>query len=292
MKINNYIKRITYLFLGVIIFLIISTPNIIKADMGPKPYVEIKFKNIDETNYFVTLLSKNERSGPHHYYNNEESKREGDYPEIWEKFQNYEDEYYFLQNYSKIDENKTFRWGYYPPRDFKLLIYFADIDKFIISEPQKATAFANYYTFDLKKINLSISDINDPVKIQHNKKIDVEIYNFLIRLIFTIVIEILIAILFKFTTKNQIITILLTNILTQVALNIILSLMIYYYGFNILLFPLIIIIELIIFLVEALAYNVVFRKWLKDGRKKYITTYTFIANALSFILGMLLLFIR
>lgn len=292
MKLKLFFKKVLCLIMITAIFGFITTPNIVRADTAPKPFIEINFKNINQGEYFVTLLSKNKSSGPAIFYDGENYKNVGEYPDIWEKFQNYPDDYYFLQYYKKTDETNKFNWNYYPPVNFKLLIYFPSLNKFIISEPQSASAFANYYTFDLKKLDLPLTEVNEPIKITHNKKIGNEIFNFLIRLIFTIVIEIAIALLFKFNSKRQINTILITNLVTQIALNIVLSMIIYLHGYNIYFIPMLLMIEILIFIVEAVVYSLMFKKYLVKKRNKIIPLYVFIANSLSFVLGLILVIMR
>lgn len=87
----------------------------------------------------MTLLSKSDSTGPHSVYDGDSnnarySKKDEDF-EIWQKFVSYKDRdgFYFLQYFDKIDDNSVFRLGYYPPKEFKILVYFHDYNSFAVS---------------------------------------------------------------------------------------------------------------------------------------------------------------
>lgn len=79
------------------------------ADSAPKPSVVVKIKELENENYYVTLLSEKESTGPW-------SSSKDYYPvygsrEIWEKFNSYSDSdgYYFVGYFSDCSKNDTFR---------------------------------------------------------------------------------------------------------------------------------------------------------------------------------------
>ena len=297
-KRSKLVKLFSFFLVFVVMFLIINPNVIVKADMGPKPFVEIKFKNITEEEYFVTFLSKRKSSGPHRYYEALEGDEphKGDYPEIWQKFQDYEDSYYFLQNYKKLTKEDTYTWGYMPPRDFKVLVYFPSVDKMVVSEPYEMKAFATYYVFDLTKIegaNGKIENITAPVSLIHESQVGKTILQLLLRIGFTLAVEIVVALAFLLITKRQLLTIFVTNLATQIGLNILISLAIYFTGANIFYLIILLFLEILIFIAEAVTYHIVFGKELKDQSRGIwqIYLYAFVANLLSFGIGLLLLFI-
>ena len=288
--------RLFSLFLVLIgLFLIINPGVVVKADTAPKPYVEIEFKNVTEEEYFVTLLSKRKSSGPHYYYEDGEPLK-GDYPEIWQKFQDFEDNYYFLQNYKKLTKEETYTWGYMPPRDFKVLVYFPSLDKMIVSEPYEMKAFVTHYVFDLVKIeeaNGKLETITAPISLKYESQVGKTIWQLLLRIAFTLAIEILVALVFLFITKRQLLTILFTNLVTQIGLNILISLAIYFHGINIFYVIFLVFLEVLIFILEAVTYHIAFGNELKAKSRGIwqIYLYSFVANLLSFGVGSLLLFL-
>ena len=109
-------------------------PSMAYGDTGPKPSVNISFSGLDNVTCYVTLLSKSESTGPYSAYTIDSSrwKPENEDYDIFKKFLSYEDSdgYYFLQYLKKCSNNSSFSWTYYPPSDFKILIYFPKADAF------------------------------------------------------------------------------------------------------------------------------------------------------------------
>jgi hypothetical protein len=131
-------KKVLTFLLCILAFLAVS-PVAAHADTGPKPSVVIEFEGLPSGDCYVTLLSKSESTGPYSVYDGDPDhaqyqEGDADYP-VWEKFASYEDEdgYYFLQYFARLGDSSTFEWGYYPPEDFKILLYFPDDDRFVVS---------------------------------------------------------------------------------------------------------------------------------------------------------------
>jgi hypothetical protein len=80
---------------------------------------------------------------------------------IWEAFDSYQDkdDFYFLQYFTKLGEDAAFRWGYYPPKEFKILLYFPDDGSFAVSdEVYERYAFDSYYTVDLSHLTHPVTN--------------------------------------------------------------------------------------------------------------------------------------
>ncbi|NLG36379.1 MAG: hypothetical protein GX549_00090, partial [Clostridiales bacterium] len=119
---------------------LILFPMTARADIGPKPSVVVDFDGLDTHTYYATLLSRQRTTGPYsapgrdgaylHY-----NKDDEDYG-IFLKFTEYEDAdgYYFLQFFSDCTQTHRFSWTYYPPREFKILLYFPETDSFVVSD--------------------------------------------------------------------------------------------------------------------------------------------------------------
>ena len=88
------------------------------ADMGPKPSVNVEFTGGQGKEYYVTLLSENDSTGP--YY----TAKQGDIMQnkpsniisAAEKFEEYKDEdgYYFIQYVENCTERNLKYWCIFP----------------------------------------------------------------------------------------------------------------------------------------------------------------------------------
>ncbi len=248
------------------------------ADTGPKPSVTVKFNDLPDTTCIATLLGNEQSTGP--WYSGfvylQRYSEEGITEEIFHKFNDYKAEgWYFLGFLSNITDSKVMKWGYYPPETFRVLMYMPEKDAWIISDAYSRYTFDSYYTVTVGEDTLSVS-----VEIDSFGWIKA----FLIRIVITIVVELIIALFFRLRSKRQIIVIVITNLITQLVLNFVLStrLALGPLGTVIVFIPA----EIIIFLLEALVYV----KLLKDDAHtaKYCVWYSFIANLVTFIIGLLL----
>lgn len=262
MKKQNSFLKIVFILL----FFVLSI-TMVSADVGPKASVSIKISGIDEK-YFVTLLSDTRASGP---YDSDQPYTDQNFD--YTMFEDYNDEFYFLYNVSELDGSGTYSWDYYPPNNFKVLIYIPSTNKYIKSKQLDAFSFNTVY-------NLKIKD-NEIVDISKKYVTGFTLSDYLIRLFLTLLIEVSIALLFKFR-GYELKVIVITNIITQTLLLLILMVFNYqigYFGEMLIMLP----IELIILAVEILIYN----KYLEAC--KHPTIYAIVANLFSFLLGMYLL---
>lgn len=280
---NNYIKPIIATIVGLIILFAVTpaTTKAASADTGPKWFVDITFKNLPEGELYATLLSKSESTGPYsfNYSHYAESGTETQ-KEIDLKFGSYTDKdgYYYLHNFKKLGENANFHWGYYPPTKFKILIYSKTTDEFIENnEIFERYAFASYYTYDVKTGTTV-------------KSYDYfgEIVKLVFRILITIGIEIAIALLFKYR-GDKLIFIAIVNVITQLILNILLNVINYQSGW-LMMAILYISCEIIVFLLEAVAYSVGMTIIENKHEEKHTffllhVLYALAANLASFILG-------
>lgn len=277
---------------------IFSPPLKASADMGPKPSVNVSFEGVTEECY-VTLLSRASISGPWHVFSGEEEDlaiANEQYanktpPEIFKKFINFKDanDYYFLQRVVKLSNQQTsnkFVWSYYPPSVFKVLIYFPSVDSFYCSEILESYAFNSYFSLNLGDFSITKSEQTQLLPTA-KKSYDYfgEVIMMILRILATIAIELLIALLFTIRKKNLFIKIAIVNVITQVFLNVILNLLNYLDGAFVCLFAYIIL-EMIIAVVEGIAFSIIFvkSKEIKMPILKAIF-YSLSANALSFLAG-------
>lgn len=184
-----------------LLVILVILPITVNADMGPKPSVVINFKGLENEKYYVTLLSQKSSTGPYSAYDKEKANsryRDGDEEyEIWLKFVSYQDKsrYHFLQYFKDCSETSQFSWGYYPPYKFKILIYFPEYDKFIVSGIYEKYAFDSYYEVNME--GLSIQSVTQIENVKKNYDYKWELISLVIRIVATIAIEVVVALLFR-----------------------------------------------------------------------------------------------
>jgi len=123
-----------------------AIPVTVKADMGPKPSVVIEVTGFEGKEYYVTLLSERDSTGPWSHGNEYYDYMGEEW--VFEEFEKYQDKdgYYFLSFMEDCSEDDTFEWTYYPPQKFKVLIYTADDKQFYCSEEiYERYAFDSYF---------------------------------------------------------------------------------------------------------------------------------------------------
>lgn len=260
------------------------------ADTGPKPSVNIEIDGA-KGKYYVTLLSKYESTGPSSVYDPDSGfdyarYKEGDAEyEIWKKFVDYVDPdgFFFVQEFSLCEDGK-YVWGYYPPRIFKVLIYFPESDTFVASGINESYAFDSYY-----KMTLSDNDgMIVSEKLEKNYAYGAEILSLIARIIITLAIEVGIAVIFKLTAKKQLIFITVINAVTNTLLNVALNLINYYEG-EMMFTAMYVLFELAVFVIEAILYFFFLGKFSQKTQKRGIyVAYAFAANLISFGGGLLL----
>jgi hypothetical protein len=262
------------------------------ADTGPKPSVVVDFKGLEQEHYYVTLLSEQETTGPwtKHSDFSDFNSISSEHREIWEKLNNYQDSdgFYFLGCFQDCSDTDKFEWGYHPPDTFKILIYFPDYDRFIVSDTSYGCyAFDSYFTVDATKLNIQSVT---PVDLSVTRSYDFtwEMISLLCRIIVTISVELGIAWLFGFRTKKQILIIGLTNVVTQTVLNILLNVINYHQG-ELAFLSTYICMEFLVFLMEGMIYWMLLPRYeAKPERELHPWVYAGVANVASFIAGLLI----
>lgn len=273
-------KKVYKLMFLILLFVFIF-PLTAYADTGPKPSVVIEIKSLKDEDYYVTLLSENESTGPWSY-GEAYQEYHGD-KTAFDKFSQYEDQdgYYFLGHMQDCSETDRFEWNYYPPQRFKVLIYYPDRDQFQISENvYERYAFDSYY-------ELQVEDIDSSSLMLHKSyNYTKEIVALLIRIIITLFIEMTIAYLMGYGRSKNLKVIFYTNVITQIILNLFLNLIHYHSGLYDFVFSYVWL-ELLVMMIEA----VIYKKYTdvvhpKTGRKMHPIGYAVAANTASFVIGV------
>ena len=296
MKNRKY--SLVFIMLLCMIMAISAFPMTANADMGPKASVRIQFEHMGDELCYGTLLSKEKSTGPASAWDERTESAQKEYmdPGIWEIFVNYKDPdgYYFLQRSWKVSESKELAWTYYPPDDFKILLYYPETETFVSSGIYARYAFDTYYTVDMDGVDIGSVEYNDDLST--NERIEAyRSYNYRqemlalgARIVLTILIEMLVALLFGFRQKKQLLILAVVNIITQIILNVLLNVINYNSGplaftFFYVLF------ELIVFALEAVLYCTILKR-ISEKKKEdaYYTLYSFVANLISFGAGLFL----
>ena len=269
----------------VFLCMIMMFPIGVSGDTGPKPSVRIQFKNMGDELCYGTLLSKEESTGPAWAWDGKEENINLDFvdKDIWEAFVNYEDSdgYYFLQWAWKVNDTKELSWTYYPPNEFKVLLYYPETNTFVSSDVCKRYAFDTYYTVDMD--GQKMASVEYDKSLSGDSRLNVfksyelknEIIGLMGRMAITVVIEMVIGLLFGFR-KKELLYILLINIITQILLNVLLNVLPFDYLYYLLL-------EILVLVVEGVFYCLVFKK-----KKWYCLLYALTANVSSFVFGFFL----
>ena len=292
MKKRMYVGLFMLLFY--LIFAVTALPITANADMGPKPSVRIQFKNMGDDLCYGTLLSKEACTGPARVWDGT-SRNEQLYDldrDIWKAFVDYKDPdgYYFLQRGWTVSETGEIAWTYYPPGNFKILLYYPETKTFVSSGIYERYAFDTYYTVDMEGVRIGSVEYNEDLST--NERINAyrsynyrkELLSLAVRILLTIAIEMAVALLFGFLQKKQLKILALVNITTQLLLNLLLNIIHYNAG------PLIFIIsyvffEVIVFALEAGLYCKLLKKVSEKEENWYYILYSFVANSASFWVG-------
>lgn len=261
------------------------------ADFGPKPSVVVEFENAGDQEYYVTLVAKEDKLGSPYSRVTAEDQPETDDIAIWNRLVAYEDPdgMVFAGNVQKLTGDGAYVWGYYPPSEFRVLIYFPDTDSFVeSSEILEQYAFDSYYQMDFNDLPENWNDAVAAIPVTRKYNLVWQITAFLLRLAVTVVIESLLAVLFGFKGKRQMLLVLVVNCVTQLAMNLlILDESVGLFVFYVLQYALI---EVGVILTEGLVYCLALPKLAtpEQNRNIHPIAFAFFGNVASFSLGFLL----
>ena len=283
-----------FMLLFYLIFTVTALPITAKADMGPKPSVRIQFKNMGDDLCYGTLLSREKHAVRARVWDGTAilAQLYDLDRSIWKAFVDYKDSdgYYFLQRGWTVSETGEIAWTYYPPENFKILLYYPETETFVSSGSYERYAFDTYYTVDMEGVRIGSVEYNE--NLSTNERINAyrsynyqkELLSLAVRILLTIAIEMAVALLFGFRQKKQLQILALVNITTQLLLNLLLNIIHYNAG------PLAFItsyvfFEVIVFVLEAGLYCRLLKKVSERKENWYYVLYSFVANSASFWVG-------
>lgn len=302
MKKNDQ-KFIIIIFLFMIFSFLGAT--VVKANSGPPTNVQIKVINYDVDFNFDLLIHQEGSLSQNQIDEALIQIDDGDYNHLSSDktfltyMASYQDsdgfvsnklygnpDYYFEEPY---DNGSEFIASMYlnVPKEFKVLLY-TDAGNTITSELIVMSQYDYRLTIDMAGVDMSVSQDNVGVVSGYigNPWLNFTTwFNFLLRLILTLVIELGVLYLFGFRKKSTYIFIALMNVVSQVVLNIFLISAFYNNPSNGYVFPYTFIIgEIFVFLLEPIIISIFVKEY---GVFRKIT-YSFCANAASLVIGLLL----
>lgn len=284
--IRNILRRIS-----MVLILMAALGIYAFADFGPKPSVVVEFENAGDQEYYVTLVAKEDKLGSPYSPITAEDQPETDDIAIWNRLVAYEDPdgMVFAGNVQKLTGDGAYVWGYYPPSEFRVLIYFPDTDSFVeSSEILEQYAFDSYYQMDFNDLPENWNDAVAAIPVTRKYNLLWQITAFLLRLAVTVAVECLLAVLFGFKGKRQMLLVLAVNCATQLAMNLlILDESVGLFVFYVLQYALI---EVGVILAEGLVYCLALPKLAtpEQNRNIHPIAFAFFGNVASFSLGFLL----
>lgn len=284
--IRNILRRIS-----MVLILMAALGIYAFADFGPKPSVVVEFENAGDQEYYVTLVAKEDKLGSPYSRVTAEDQPETDDIAIWNRLVAYEDPdgMVFAGNVQKLTGDGAYVWGYYPPLEFRVLIYFPDTDSFVeSSEILEQYAFDSYYQMDFNDLPENRNDAVAAIPVTRKYNLLFQITAFLLRLAVTVAVECLLAVLFGFKGKRQMLLVLAVNCATQLAMNLlILDESVGLFVFYVLQYALI---EVGVILAEGLVYCLALPKLAtpEQNRNIHPIAFAFFGNVASFSLGFLL----
>lgn len=264
------------------------------ADTGPKPSVTVAFPGL-EGQYYATLLSKSSSPGP--YRNDGEFLDEcearihdAEEAAAFRAFRDHADPdgYYFVGFIKKVSADNDLVWGYFPPSDFKVLLYECGTGALLSGEPQSRYAFASRF-----EVRLTAAEGKTTVETQKGYDYSGEGLRFLLRLAVTFAVEMLLALAFDMLRYGRWRAVLLANFVTQILLNAALQLTAYRRGVS----PLSLsvsyfLLEVAVLAAEAAVYAYFFaRKTVPEEQRLSVrrcVLYALAANVASFAAGVAL----
>lgn len=274
-------------------------PTTARADMGPKPSIRVTFEGMGEELCYATLLSREESTGPYSALSPREMSPYGSPSYATEPedlanraFTYYEDAdgFYFLQILWQVNETKELAWTYYPPSEFKILLYYPQRDLFVSSGSYERYAFDSYYTVDMTDFSLPQGDAQpgllaaEELRAETSYDYTWEVLSLLARIGLTILVELAVALLFGFR-KKELVFLAWVNVGTQVVLNVLLNVINYMAG-QLDFMAGYMLLEILVFILEAVLYCTLMEKVTRQPRSGwYCIGYALVANVASYITG-------
>ena len=280
-------RRCTVWMVGVLL-LAALWPMAVFADMGPKPSVTIAVAGGEGQAYYGTLLSQTASTGPASAWDGRSDYSQcwqyGQWGEegrpVWEAFVRYQDPdgFYFLQEWWDCTQTQSFAWTYYPPSTFKVLLYFPQEERFLVSPVCQTYAFDSHFTVQLPEGE------GELLTVTASYQYGWEAVSLVVRYLLTFLVEMGVALLFGYRGRKALVVLAVVNGATQLGLNLALGWVNYAAG-SMAFVGAYILLELAVFGVEAAVYARTLPRRGFGGKGRAVC-YSLVANGVSFALGL------
>ena len=285
---NKRVVMLMFIFIALIINIF---PNVVNADMGEKPSITIKIKNLETNNYIIDLLTYAEKTGDYYpdsnfsnygrtintdepgeidkngitvHFDAIEKKRD---TKIDKAKQLYNIDY---NGWISANSRNSLLWGtcngnnrhehyfnyFGVPDRYKIIIINNDTGDIKVSDEIIRKDFSSKVMIDYSSMSI-------------DSKGSLNIKSIVLVLLITIVIELIIALLMKF--RKYIKVIIMTNTITNVLLQLFLNIISGNYLTKLILF------EILVIIAEYFIY----KKIMKGESPRKILLYTLIANMVT-----------
>ena len=315
-RVNKSLSCILLILLTIVLIVCAFPINSAHADMGPKEAFDFYVDNLPESDYVVTIMTK-DKSGEkapnisYVYTYSQDVKTRHMVFKLIDRLNKENIDAYYLHSsisgaVSDVQENTTsvhYSWTYYAPSKFYIVFYDVNndilyvsnyINKYVFTATYRASYDKDftvekdgYVTFKahetvvlttLNRFGVNIESEDQAIKLNI-------VYNVLLliaRIVATLVIEMLLALAFKFT-KESYKFIAITNVCTQLFLNVLILLGMIFGGIMFGPFFAFVVGEFLIFVIESVVYK--YKCERQNGSRKLIVLYAILANFLSLIAG-------
>ena len=271
-------KRILGVLLALFMVLAAAVPAF--ADMGPKPSVTVDFNGMEGRDYAVTLIFPAEECAGPWGHESWRDYKPGDGPqEYWKALADYADAdgWQFWGWWQVCTTSQQFIWDYWAPGRFKILIWQADTDSYLVSPVMERYAYASYFDVTV--------DEAGQFAIRRSYDYTGELAGLVCRVLLTVLVELGFVWLIGWRTRAELRVVLWVNVLTQLALNGILNIVSYYQGVLFALWFVFFWLELAVFAAEALLYRWKLPAVTRKGKKRHVWLVSLGANGASVLLG-------
>ncbi len=194
----------------------------IKFFNGYHQTTKIEFEGINETCYGTLLANVTVVGALSTQIDNDTRAPEN----VTKAFKEYKDvDNYFYLNYLQDVSGGLLHWSYYPPEKFKVLLYFPDSDRFVVSD----TINTRYALTSTYKATINNGYINLSRNYNYMKMIIITLFRVLIGIILALLMTLLVGRPLRNDYKYPF----LTNIIFHIILNILISIYSFKNGFTI-----------------------------------------------------------
>ena len=291
MKISKIKKYISICGI-IIVFLTLLIPfNIVKADTGPKPELQIIVENPPKEEYYLDLLVDYEVKNGYTWLDEKEYNQ--DKIKVFKEFRDGNWRPALLTKtrapmsgrlVGERDGNNVIHdFGYTLPESFKIAILDSN-NNINVSDEITLRSFRTTIKYDYASKKISYETESSAMGlVRGNIKEMLSIKGIMLTIILTLIVEGIILLLFKFNIKENIKPFILINLLTQIILNILLTLVVNNNDFGAFTFTLIIL-EFLIIVIESFSFS----KLLKGHTPKRRVAFGIVANIKSFLSGYII----